>query len=218
MEKSIETIWKEGFLKSDALVAPKLNDLYNQKSKHIIDKFKRMYEINMIAIIAFALILLPITFIVEMPYMGIPMFILFNAVVIVNRVFKRRLDKIDKGLNSYQYLNSFGAWMKDMVSLNTKMSRYLYPYIFISMFMGFWFGGIGGNIPGEEFVNSLNIDYPNMYLLFGLPLLGILGMILVVSLLAFFGGRIGKWDVNLVYGGILKKLDELLGDMEELRS
>ncbi len=27
MEKSIETIWKKGFLKSDALVAPKLNDL-----------------------------------------------------------------------------------------------------------------------------------------------------------------------------------------------
>jgi len=40
MEKSIETIWKEGFLESDALVAPKLNDLYNQKSIHIVDKFK----------------------------------------------------------------------------------------------------------------------------------------------------------------------------------
>ena len=58
MEKSIETIWKEGFLKSDALVAPKVNDLYNQKSNHIIDKFKRMYEINLVAIVAFAFILL----------------------------------------------------------------------------------------------------------------------------------------------------------------
>ena len=38
MEKSIETIWKEGFMKDDALVAPKLNDLYNQKSANIIDK------------------------------------------------------------------------------------------------------------------------------------------------------------------------------------
>ena len=217
MEKSIETIWKEGFLKSDALVAPKLNDLYNQKSTHIIDKFKRMYEINLAAIIVFAIILLPISFITEMPYMGIPMFILFNVVVIFNRKFKKRLDKIDKNQNSYQYLNSFDTWMKDMVSLNTKMSRYLYPYIFISMFMGFWFGSIGGNIPGEDFVNQLIIDYPNMYLLFGLPLFGILGVILVISLLAYFGGRIGKWDVNLVYGGILKKLDELLADMEELR-
>jgi hypothetical protein len=31
MEKSIENIWKEGFLKNDALVAPTLNNLYNQK-------------------------------------------------------------------------------------------------------------------------------------------------------------------------------------------
>ena len=44
MEKSIETIWKQGFLKSDALVAPKLNDLYNQKSTHIIDKFNNMFR------------------------------------------------------------------------------------------------------------------------------------------------------------------------------
>ena len=50
MEKSIETIWKEGFLKSDALVAPKLNNLYNQKSKHTIDKLMRMGEINLVAI------------------------------------------------------------------------------------------------------------------------------------------------------------------------
>ena len=54
MEKSIENIWKEGFLKSDALVAPKINNLYNQKSIHIIDKFKRMFKINLIAIVAFS--------------------------------------------------------------------------------------------------------------------------------------------------------------------
>ena len=51
MEKSIESIWKEGFLKSDALVAPKLNDLYNQKSEHVVDKVNRLYTINLIVII-----------------------------------------------------------------------------------------------------------------------------------------------------------------------
>ena len=52
MEKSIETIWKEGFIKNDALVAPKLNDLYNQKSIDIVEKFKRMYKLNRIAIMS----------------------------------------------------------------------------------------------------------------------------------------------------------------------
>lgn len=218
MEKSIEKIWKEGFLESDALVAPKLNDLYNQKSTHIIDKFKRMYGINRIAIIAFALIVLPVSFIVKMPYLGISMFILFIVVVIVSIKFSKRLEKIDKGQNSYQYLSSFDNWMKEMISLNTKLSRYLYPYVFLSIIQGFWFGSIGGNIPGKEFMNNFVIDYPDTYLLFGLPLIGILGMILIVCLLAFFGGRIGQWDMNLVYGGILKKLDGLLAEMEELRA
>ena len=44
MEKSIESIWKEGFLQKNAMVAPKLNNLYNKKSIHIIDKFKRMFQ------------------------------------------------------------------------------------------------------------------------------------------------------------------------------
>ena len=58
MENSIETIWKEGFLKNDALVAPKLNDLYNQKSLHLIDQLKRMFKINLMAILAFAIAVL----------------------------------------------------------------------------------------------------------------------------------------------------------------
>ena len=153
-----------------------------------------------------------------MPYLGILMFILFNVVVIVNRKFRKRLKKIDASLNSYQYLSSFDMWVKELISVNTKLSRYLYPYIFLSLILGFWFGSFGGNVPGDEFVNKLIIEYPNTFLVFGLPLFGILGVILVTGLLAFFGGIIGKWDLNLVYGGILKKLNVLLADMEELRN
>ena len=217
MEKSIETIWKEGFLENDALVAPKLNDLYNQKSIHIVDKFKSMYRINLIAIIAFSIIFLVVSFFTELAYMSILMFLLFNAVVIVNRKFKRRLEKIDKSQNSYQYLSSFNMWIQEMVRVNTKLSRYLYPYVFLSLILGFWFGGFGGNIPGEEFINNIIIDYPDTYLVFGLPLFGILGVIFIMGLLAFFGGQIGKWDLNIIYGSILKKLKVLLAEMEELR-
>ncbi len=218
MEKSIETIWKEGFLKSDALVAPKLNDLYNQKSIHIVDKFKRMYRINRIAIVVFAFIVLPVSFISGMPYVGILMFILFNFIVIVSGKFKRKLEKIAPGVSSYQYLSSFDTIIKDLVRTNTKLSRYFYPYIFITILLGFWFGDIGGNIPGEEFVAELLIDYPDMHLIFGLPLYGVLGALLILLLLAFFGGKIGQWDLNLVYSGIIKKLEKMILEMEELRA
>lgn len=218
MEKSIETIWKEGFLENNAIVAPKLNDLYNKKSIHIVDKFKRMYKVNRIAVIVFAFILLPMSFITDMPYMGIPMFFMFIALVAVAKKLSKGLDKINYSQNSYQYLNSFNKWINELVLLNSNLSRYLYPYIFLSLLAGFWFGGIGGNIPGQEFVNSLVIEYPNIYMIFGLPLIGILGVIFIVGLLAFFGGMIGKWDLNLVYGGIIKKLKRLLTEMEELRA
>jgi hypothetical protein len=218
MEKSIETIWKEGFLDSKALVAPKLNDLYNRKSIHIVDKFKRMYKINIIAVILFAIILLPFSYITSMPYMGIPMFVIFNVLIFFSTKFKKKLDKIETNQDSYRYLNSFNIWVKEMVAFNTKMSRYLYPTVFLSMASGFWFGSWGEDIPGEVFVNWLLEDYPNMNLVFGVPLLMIVGAIFIIIILAFFGGKIGQWDLNLVYGGIIKKLDRLMLEMEELRA
>jgi hypothetical protein len=217
MEKSIETIWKDGFLKNDVLVAPKLNNLYNQKSIHLVDKFKKMYRINWISIIVFACILLPVSILVEIPYMGIPMVLLFIGVLFINRKLKKKLDEINYTENSYQYLNTFNAWVKELILVNTKISRYLYPYIFLSLIAGFWFGGFGGNIPGNEFVNNLLIEFPDTYLVFGLPLIGILIILIGVGLLALFGGVIGKWDLNLVYGRILKKLEVLILEMEELR-
>ena len=135
-----------------------------------------------------------------------------NGIVIMNRKLRKQLEKIETSLNSYQYLSSFDMWVKNLISVNTKLCKYFYPYSFLSVIIGFWFGSIGGNIPGEEAVNKLILDYPNTYLVFGLPLLGILGVILVVCVLAFFGVRIGKWDLNLVYGGLLKKLEVLCDD------
>ena len=53
MEKSIESIWEYGFLKPDALLAPKLNNLYQQKSIDIVEQFKLMYKKNIIGIFCF---------------------------------------------------------------------------------------------------------------------------------------------------------------------
>lgn len=218
MEKSIETIWEEGFLKNDALIAPKLNNLYKQKSIDIVDKFKRMYKINIIAIMAFALIILLVALPTEMPYMAIPMFLLFCVIIGFALKFKKKLEQLDKSQNSYKYLKSFDNWTKDMIGVNTKLSRFMYPYICLSMIAGFWFGNYGGDIPGNELVNEYIINNPDTSLLFGLPMSWILVLILILSIVSYFGGAIGKFDLNIVYGRILKRLDVLLADMEELRS
>ncbi|MFK5890803.1 MAG: hypothetical protein QM486_08740 [Flavobacteriaceae bacterium] len=218
MEKSIETIWKEGFLESNVLIAPKLNDLYNRKSIDIVEKFKRMYRINIIAIILFAFILLPITLFTNMPYMGMPMFVLFMTITFFAIKFKNKLEAINKNTNSYQYLKTFDNWTQEMTAFNTKLSRFLYPYVFLSMVAGFWFGSFGGNIPGNDLVNKMLIEFPNMPMIFGLPLYAVLAFFIIIILLAFFGAKIGEWDLKIGYGRILKRLETLLADMEELRT
>ena len=218
MEKSIENIWKEGFLKSDALVAPQINNLYNQKSIHIIDKFKRMFKINLIAIIAFSFIFLIVSFFVGIPITGVIFFITLSVLVIINKMLLNGLDKIDKGASSYQYLKTFNEWIQKQVAINKKMSRFLYPIIFLSMILGFWFKDAEGMPLGERLVGEILVGFPYVYLIFGVPLIGIAIVLLILVLLALFGGRIYKWDLNLVYGSVFKKLEELMTDIESLRS
>jgi hypothetical protein len=211
MEKSIESIWKEGFLQKNAMVAPKLNNLYNKKSIHIIDKFKRMFKINLNALVIFSFILLPVSFLVKIPVMGVMMFILFNVIVIVNKRLLKGLDKIDKNVSSYQYLKSFDTWMQEQIAIGVKMSGYIYPYIFIAMVAGFWFSS-----DFRETLNRILGNYqPDM--IYGMSIYWMASMLVIIILLAVFGGRIYKLDLNIVYGGILKKLAELISDMEDLQ-
>jgi flagellar biosynthesis protein FlhB len=213
MEKSIESIWKEGFLKSDALIAPKLNDLYNQKSTHIVDKYKRMLKINLWGIVIGSFIVLIASFIVGIPVMGIMFFLIVNTIVIVNRKLLPRLEKIDKNVSSYQYIKSFDSWLKEQLSLNRRMARYYYPLFFLSIVLGFWFSN---NF--QELYQQI-ISSPNqIYFVNEIPVFWVLGIIFITGLLAFFGGRLYNWDVSLIYGRVFKKLEELIADMEELRS
>ena len=218
MEKSIETIWKEGFLKNDALVAPKLNDIYNQKSIDIVEKFKRMYKLNRIGIILFAIIIVPVSYITKMIYTGIPMAILFTFVSVVASKFNKKLNTIDKNKSSYEYLNSFNIWIKNMVDVNSKLSTFMYPYIFGAVALGFWFIEIDEKNLGDLFINGFISKFPSTPVVYGFPILLVIPFILIIGILAFFGGKIGKWDINLVYGRIIKRLDMLLSDMEKLRA
>jgi len=218
MENTIEIIWQRGFLQSDALLAPRINNLYKKKSIDIVEKFKRMYRINLYAILAFSIIVLVVSFATGIAYMGIAMFILFNVIVVVNMKFKKKLYAIDKTQNSYDYLTSFNIWMKEILVVNMKLGRFVYPYVFLALVVGFWFGSFGSDVPGEELVSFVISEFPNTQLIFGIPIIVIGAIIIIMLILSFFGGRIGKWDFNIIYGRILKKLDQLLQEMEELRA
>lgn len=218
MEKSIENIWKEGFLKGDALVAPQVNNLYKRKSIHIIDKFKNMFRINLIVIVAFSFAFLVVSFFVGIPITGIIFFVTFSVLVLINKNLLIDLEKIDMGISSYQYLKAFNHWKNKQVAINKKIATFLYPTIFMSVIIGFWFKDENGSTLGEKLVEEIIIGFPDTYLIYGVPLIGVITIFIISGLLAFFGGRIYQWDLNIIYGRVFKKLEELMADIESLRS
>ncbi|MGQ7871238.1 hypothetical protein [Sunxiuqinia sp. sy24] len=218
MEKSIENIWKEGFLKSDALVAPTIDKLYKQKSNHIIDKFKRMFKVNLIAIVAFSFVFLVVSFLAGIPLMGAIFFVSLAVLVVVNKRLFDDLKKIDKGGSSYEYLKAFNQWIEKQVAINKNMSTFLYPVFFLSFIIGFWFKNTDGIPLGEKLLKEVLVRFPDVHLFYGIPLVGLVAVLILVGLLAFFGGRIYLWDLNLIYGRVFKKLEELMADIEELKN
>ncbi len=218
MEKSIETIWKEGFLKSEALLAPKVTDLYNKKSNHFIDKYKRMFKLNINLIVLGAAVFALISFPIGIPYLGVPLFFILNIMAFVDSKLLKELEAIDKSKSSYDYLKSFDQWMKRKTRINIQMARVFYPYAFLSFVLGFWFLKIKASTLGIIIRDQLLIEFPNMQLVFGIPLAGIVSVLLIATFLIFLGERLYKWDLSMAYGPVLKKLDELIADMETLRN
>ena len=213
MEKStIETIWKRGFLDSDALVAPKLNNLYNQKSKTIIDKLKRMMKINVYAILIFAFLYLGLSVILETIFAGVFIFLLFMVVCWISVKEGKTMKNIDTGLNSYEYLKSFSSWLKRAISNNTKVMRFLYPLFFLASLMPIVHALKAGKVTNEAIVNS------GFDLVYGIPTFAWVIALSIAVLMYVYGGKIYRWDVNLVYGRIFKKLEVMIADMEELRN
>ena len=210
MEKSIETIWKEGFLESNALVAPKLNDLYNQKSKHITDKLIRMFKINLYAIVIMAVVIWVIYALIGVPYAGLFIFLMLMGVFFLARKQGKSLVRLDHSLSSYEYLTSFNNWMKAIISKNVSVMRFFYPLIFLASMAPIWYTFKSGEVTGKMVADMSTI--------FGIPVVGGVIVLLIMGLMIIFGGKIYRWDVNLVYRNTFKKLEELISDMDELRN
>ena len=212
MEKSIESRWKEGFLENDALVAPTVNNLYNQKSKSITDRLKKMFKINLSAIVVMAIVIWGIYALLGVPLAGMFIFLLLMGVFTLAVKQGRSLKELDHGLSSYEYLKAFNEWIHGIISKNVKVMRFFYPLIFLASMAPVWYVFEQGEITGK-----ILSKYPDIPLLFGIPIvaLAIVGAIMLLMLV--FGGKIYRWDVYLAYGSTFKKLDGLVNDMEELR-
>jgi len=213
MTKSIESIWKEGFIENDSLVAPKINDLYNQKSKNLIDKFHYMFSINRKAIIIAIGVILVLSLIFGLPYLGSFISVLLAGLVLIGNRGSKQLDKLDKTTNSYEYLKGFSAWRDEMIATYCKAYTYFYPLLFMGLAIRFLYSEDARSI-----INAIVLESPNTTLIFGLPWYIASAFLVITGVFYNFGSYLYKIDVDLVYGSSFKKLDELVLEMESLRN
>lgn len=218
MKKSFESIWTEGFIDEKSLMAPQINNLYNRKSLDVIESYKLMFKRNIKGLFFGSIIMLLVSFLVGLKYMGIPMFFMLNAMVLVDKRLLVRLNKIDNKDSCYDYLLMLKKWILLKTEANIVMARILYPVVFISLLLGFWFMNIEGQNLGELVIQRLLEIFPDLSLIFGFPTIGIIIILLIVASLIILAKRLYTYDIKVVYGRVLAKIDELIKEIEELRN
>ena len=212
MSNSIEEIWKKGFISNEALVAPKLNDLYSQKSKNIVDKFALVYKWNLIGLVVFALVVIVALTLFGTPYLGLFISAMLMSLVIRGRTVLASLKLLDKNVSSYEYLKSFDDWVKAMMRGFGKHYSFFYPALFLSIAVQFRFSEFG-----QRAIDGFVHKFPDTIMLFATPLYLLLAVAVITSLLFYFSGVLFRADFNSLYGRMLTKLEDLISDMEELR-
>jgi hypothetical protein len=212
MNQSIERMWKEGFTNTDAIVIPKINDLYNKKSNLIIDKIERMYRTNIKLLYWLAAFFILACSSYGAPFLGIYIACLLGFVIIEGKKQIKKFEKVDHGANCYQYLVTVNQWFNNLYAHFENVYRYFYPLFFAGLFCQFIFSGLNTKLSQ----NILEI-YPNTQTLYGSPywfyLIGILG----TGFFYIIGGSIGKFDLDLIYKKVGIKLEKLIVEMDELR-
>ena len=203
MRKTIEATWREAFLNPDALVAPKVNDLYTRKSLHIADRIQRMQRINEIAILIGAPIAWAFYAALGMPYGGAIICAAWVGLIVVRRQFPH-ITKFDApvSVDSYHYLKAFQQWLKNRLAWGRRVQRHIYAATFAAIAIG-----LGESAVGQLAISQIVESNPGLRLVYGVPLILIVGVGVIAILVDLLGGVIFDFDVNSVYRGVFRKLD-----------
>ncbi|MFT6270324.1 MAG: hypothetical protein ACJAVV_003158 [Alphaproteobacteria bacterium] len=212
MKNSIEQIWKQGFVDEATNAIPKINNLYNKKSQNIVDKIQRMYGLNVKFLFAASVFAGAMLFAFDWFVLAtvIPCLLLWIAFTAQKQL--KKLELSVKSDNSYQYIKSFSIWFNQMIVDFTVVYRIFYPTFALAMLLD-----IRMSAAGEYIITEYLQRYPDTSLLLGTPWLFYLAAIFIIAVVRYFSEAFFLFDLKLMYGRVMKKLDDILSDMEELR-
>jgi len=212
MRNSIETIWKEGFLNEKSIVAPKINDLYNQKSMHLVDKMKRMFRLNLIIIMIMAIGFPILYYFLDVIWQGVAVSVLLLLTAWYSKRQTRSIKTLDHGATSLDYLKSLDRWLKDILTKSEKIVRFSYPLYFLIAMSTLWSAWDKGALTSKMYQ-----EYPDIIFIGSVPLFALIIAGVATLLMFYFSDKIYRWDIRLMYGRIFDKLEDTIAEMEKLK-
>lgn len=212
MEKSIENIWKEGFLSTNALVAPRINQLYEQKSTHLIDRLLRTGKRNSIGIVIGAAVVLIAFALIQSWMAGLLLCAILLALAYSTYLNGQRLKQINKGLSSYHFLLELHLNLQRMTNTYARIYQWLYPVIVLIFGFGLLYSRIGMAV-----WQKVGDEFPGASQYFGLPSVAFYAVLGFAAVVALCAKPLYRIDIGLIYGPILNKLEEMKNEIELLK-
>ncbi len=205
MEKSIKHIWKEGFINNDNLIAPKIENLYNQKSKHLGDKLIRMLNTEPKALLIMSVVFLFGNYAIGNGFWSGSIASIWC--IIWYFIIKKQIQNIEnaaKETNCYSFIKSLHKLLLTSRNKITKMLWIGTPILVLPMVIYTYYNQYDktfGEIFGVE-----NLAYPNELLF------------IIVPLATAFSVAMYRLSFKYGYGPIADKLKQLISDIETLKN
>lgn len=201
MDKSIEEIWSNGFQNSTYLIPPVVVDLYNKKSILTVDKLKSVSKKDNWSIIPITIITLIVFIIISKPILGIYISVLMLSMFLVNRKRLEFLNTINTSESCFQYLKKLQKMIKDNVKFYTRL--------------------LGIGLPPFAYIGLCIFLYESNQYQYILETCSSTKLVTVsiILVIAFSLTGIGCYRlVNyLIYGRLIKKIDEMIYELDILK-
>lgn len=187
-------------MKQEELAVPKINNLYNNKSRLLIEKLKRTYRTDNKSILPLSFLSLIGFSVAGHVVLGVYVMLLMIGMYFLNRKNLASLEEISIATTSYEYLLEYREMFVKLKRFYTRLLGFGLP---LAAIVGYFI-----------FFRSSPLLHDFLQMKIGHILGILLGLSLILSALGVLAYRL---SLKIVYGRFIQKLEEMIADMSELR-
>ncbi|TBW30156.1 hypothetical protein [Gramella sp. KN1008] len=199
MERSIENIWKEDFDSEKSFKVPVVRNLYDRKSKMLIERIRSTSKKDNISLIPIAVVFAVGFILMGQFILGIYFGMIFMLLFFLNRRKLRQLDELRVTSNTYKYIVGYYSQLKNMQRYYTWLLGIGLPILILPA-CWMYFKDTPIWISFLEFEVSVQL------------------LILVLAAISLSGLGILSYrlSTHILYSSLFTRLKGIISDMEDL--